>query len=244
MGFGGAGYNQSRSSQSSSQGLLPEQRQYFSGLAPSEFGFVQGLSRQARKDPGGLQYQNVVDQLLPIGRYGLPTGATEGVYQLGRDLFTGASGARAQRGFNQPENLEGVLGDAVRMASGQLIPQSTQVALQRAQMAPALRQAAFGYGMTPMQTLQQLLAGSGASQGAASSFGFSGYGGGSDRRLKSGIIRVGTHPLGIGWYKYTIFGIHTQGVMADELLQVRPEAVRTGPDGYYRVNYDLIGRVG
>ena len=65
----------------------------------------------------------------------------------------------------------------------------------------------------------------------------------SDRRLKSNIQRIGTHPIGIGWYEYDLQGRHEQGVMAQELLDVKPEAVAVGPDGYYRVNYELIGRV-
>jgi hypothetical protein len=64
----------------------------------------------------------------------------------------------------------------------------------------------------------------------------------SDRRLKSNIVRIGDHPLGIGWYEYDIDGRHEQGVMAQELLEVKPEAVMLHPDGYYRVDYSQIGR--
>lgn len=63
----------------------------------------------------------------------------------------------------------------------------------------------------------------------------------SDRRLKSNISRVGTHPLGIGIYEYDIADRHERGVMADELLTVKPEAVFLHPDGYYRVDYAQIG---
>lgn len=59
----------------------------------------------------------------------------------------------------------------------------------------------------------------------------------SDRRLKSNIVRVGTHPLGIGIYEYDLFGRRERGVMADEVLAVKPEAVRQGADGYFMVNY-------
>ena len=62
----------------------------------------------------------------------------------------------------------------------------------------------------------------------------------SDRRLKSNIERVGTHPLGIGIYTYDIFGARATGVMADELLEVMPGAVVLDPSGYYRVRYDMI----
>ena len=63
----------------------------------------------------------------------------------------------------------------------------------------------------------------------------------SDRRLKSNISKVGTHPLGIGVYDYDIDGRRERGVMAQELLQVKPEAVFIHPSGYYAVDYAQIG---
>lgn len=63
----------------------------------------------------------------------------------------------------------------------------------------------------------------------------------SDRRLKSNIVRIGDHPLGIGWYEYDINGRRERGVMAQELRRVRPDAVVTLPNGYLAVRYDLIG---
>ena len=62
----------------------------------------------------------------------------------------------------------------------------------------------------------------------------------SDRRLKSNIVRVGTHPLGIGIYEYDIFGERQRGVMADEVESVLPEAVAIHPSGYKMVNYGLL----
>jgi hypothetical protein len=62
----------------------------------------------------------------------------------------------------------------------------------------------------------------------------------SDRRLKSNIVRVGTHPLGIGIYEYDIFGERQRGVMADEVQKVKPEAVVTHPSGYNMVKYGLL----
>lgn len=61
----------------------------------------------------------------------------------------------------------------------------------------------------------------------------------SDRRLKSNIVRIGTHPLGIGIYEYDIFGHRDIGVMADEVLTVKPEAVIQGP-GYLMVDYGAL----
>lgn len=247
-------FGKQSSEQRSSTGLNPGERVWFSNRAPGAYRDVENLSTEAYNDPGGLAYQGVVDQLLPMGRYGQSQGADQGIMQLGREAFTGASGNRAQRGFNTPHSLDGVIGDAMRMASSQLIPQSNAFAMQRAQMAPALRQAAFGYGMTPMQTMQQLLTGSSQSGGTSSGFQFDsqigqmanalGKGSMSDRRLKSNIVRIGTHRLGIGWYEYDIQDRHEEGVMAQELLDVMPEAVHMHEDGYYRVDYNLIGRVG
>lgn len=66
---------------------------------------------------------------------------------------------------------------------------------------------------------------------------------GSDRRLKSNIVRIGTHELGFGIYEYDIDyegQRHEIGVMADEVEKVIPQAVITGPDGYKRVFYHLL----
>ncbi len=62
----------------------------------------------------------------------------------------------------------------------------------------------------------------------------------SDRRLKSNIVRVATHKLGIGIYEYDIFGERQRGVMADEVEKVLPAAVMLRPDGYKMVNYGLL----
>lgn len=62
----------------------------------------------------------------------------------------------------------------------------------------------------------------------------------SDERLKSNIERVGTHPLGVGIYEYDIFGRRERGVMAQELIDVLPEAVIEDESGFLKVNYALL----
>ena len=62
----------------------------------------------------------------------------------------------------------------------------------------------------------------------------------SDRRLKSNIEHVGTHPLGIGIYEYDIFGNRERGVMADEVLRVMPNAVSVHPSGFMQVDYGML----
>ena len=60
----------------------------------------------------------------------------------------------------------------------------------------------------------------------------------SDSRLKSNIERVGTHKLGIGVYDYDIGGVRARGVMADEVLHVKPEAVTD--HGVLFVDYGVL----
>ncbi len=89
-----------------------------------------------------------------------------------------------------------------------------------------------------MGMLGQLAGAAGTAIGGAGSI--PGLFGMSDRRLKSNIVRVGTHPLGIGVYEYDIFGERQRGVMADELEAVLPEAVAIHPSGYKMVNYGML----
>jgi hypothetical protein len=65
----------------------------------------------------------------------------------------------------------------------------------------------------------------------------------SDRRLKTGIISVGTHPAGFGLYRFRYLWSDTEhvGVLAQEVLKVLPHAVVRGDDGYLRVNYGALG---
>lgn len=63
----------------------------------------------------------------------------------------------------------------------------------------------------------------------------------SDRRLKSNVVAIGTHPIGVTRYEYDIFDRREIGVMADELERVMPEAVTTTIGGLKMVNYDMIG---
>ena len=61
----------------------------------------------------------------------------------------------------------------------------------------------------------------------------------SDRRLKSNIVRIGEYH-GHNVYEYDIFGERQIGVMAQEVMQTKPEAVLTHPDGYLMVNYGML----
>jgi hypothetical protein len=62
----------------------------------------------------------------------------------------------------------------------------------------------------------------------------------SDRRLKTTIQRIGTHKLGVGIYEYDIMGKHDVGVMAQEVINVLPEAIHIHPSGYMMVDYGRL----
>jgi hypothetical protein len=65
----------------------------------------------------------------------------------------------------------------------------------------------------------------------------------SDVRLKEDVQRVGTTVFGLPHYqfKYIEKPETYEGVMAQDVLNVMPAAVSVGEDGYYRVNYKMLG---
>jgi len=64
----------------------------------------------------------------------------------------------------------------------------------------------------------------------------------SDRRLKENIKKIGESISGLNIYKYNYIGKAKKyiGAMADEVMQVKPEAVVTMDNGYLGINYSLI----
>ncbi len=62
----------------------------------------------------------------------------------------------------------------------------------------------------------------------------------SDVRLKSNIVKIGSHPKGFGIYEYDIFGRRERGVMAQEVEKIIPEAVLEHPSGFKMVNYGAL----
>lgn len=62
----------------------------------------------------------------------------------------------------------------------------------------------------------------------------------SDRRLKTNIVKIADDPRGFGIYEYDLFGKRQRGVMADEVMEVLPEAVTVGEHGYLMVDYGML----
>ena len=69
----------------------------------------------------------------------------------------------------------------------------------------------------------------------------------SDHSVKQNIVRIGTHPLGIGLYlfEYKRDFVNDRrrhfGVMADEVERVMPEAVSRDGNGIRQVDHALLG---
>ena len=65
----------------------------------------------------------------------------------------------------------------------------------------------------------------------------------SDMRLKTDIEPIGRTVHGLTEYRFRYVGSDATyaGVMAQDVLHVMPEAVTTGPLGYYRVDYQMLG---
>ena len=68
---------------------------------------------------------------------------------------------------------------------------------------------------------------------------------GSDRRLKEDIVFLGTEmTTGLPWYEFSYIdepGSRWQGVMAEDVEQYMPEAVKENVHGMKLVNYDMLG---
>jgi hypothetical protein len=65
----------------------------------------------------------------------------------------------------------------------------------------------------------------------------------SDVRLKTDIEQVGTTVYGLPLYhfRYNTGPERFEGVMAQDVLKVMPDAVVTGDNGFYRVKYGRLG---
>jgi hypothetical protein len=65
----------------------------------------------------------------------------------------------------------------------------------------------------------------------------------SDIELKHDIVWLGSLPNGVGIYRFQYNGTDEVyvGVIAQEVMTVRPDAVTRGPDGYLRVDYSRLG---
>lgn len=202
---------------------------------------------------------NLANQGIPIGSEAYQNAMTDQGQQE-NDLMTQAAlqgintglGARQQgiqeQAFLQDRPLNVV--NALRTGSQVTMPQFTTVPQQATTTGPNYLGAAQSQGQWDQNLYNQSVGSNNAMMSGLFSLGGAAlmsptgtFAKWSDRRLKSNIERIGTHPLGIGIYSYTIFGDSQIGVMADEVEMVMPEAVIMHPNGFKMVDYAMIGGI-
>ena len=137
------------------------------------------------------------------------------------------------------------LNEITALMSGSQIQNPQFGAYQGATVTPPpIFQATQAQGMFDQNTYNQQVASANANTAGLYSLGGAALGAPvgtfSDRRLKSNIVRIGTHPIGVGIYEYDIFGGRQIGVMAQELMEVMPEAVHQHSSGYLMVDYGRL----
>ena len=148
----------------------------------------------------------------------------------------------AQAAFDQPLNRLNALrtGQQVTNPTFQNVPQQATTAgpdyLGAAQAGSQYNMGLYNAG----QASDSNMMGGLFSLGAAGLKAFGPAIAASDMRLKSNIVRVGTHPIGIGIYEYDIFDRRERGVMAQEVEKVMPDAVIEHPAGFKMVDYGKI----
>ena len=142
------------------------------------------------------------------------------------------SGSQIQNPTFQPYQGQNVAPAPVAQAVGQQAQYGQNLYNQQMGQANANTAGLFSLGGAGLGALGTM--GSTASGSAALAGMF------SDRRLKSNIEKIGTHPLGIGIYEYDIFGKRDVGMMADEVESVSPASVITHPSGFQMVDYRSI----
>ena len=160
-----------------------------------------------------------------------------------QNAFANANLANASRsqGLNEQAQLQQIpLNQLLAMMNGTQVnsPQFQPVTPTNIQPAPvfaateAQNQAAQQQYQNQMGGFNNFLSGLAGLGGAAILK--------SDRRMKSKIIRVGSTPGGLPVYEYDIDGRRERGVMAQDLLILRPAAVLTHPSGYLMVDYAQV----
>lgn len=140
--------------------------------------------------------------------------------------------------YNQPLNQITALmsGSQIQNPTFQAYSgQNVQAApvFQAAQNQAQYQQGLYGQQMAGYNSGMQAL---GQGLGTAATFAAM-----SDRTLKRNIRSIGRHPIGVTAYEYDIFDRHERGVLAQDVLEVMPEAVLRHPSGFLMVDYEAIG---
>jgi len=232
---------------------LGSQFQSAQQLGSNVFGNQMNRMQGAASGLGGLTNQQMSNAMnaYQMGQAGMRAGAQgiAGLGQQGFDMLTGQIGTLGGLGASGRGIQQRGL-DAQYKASTQMADEPF-MRLQRgfnvmAQGAPYMPTYSTGYGTGQQQVATSQVPGTAARAMNALSFGSNFLP--SDIRLKENVIKVDEVEPGVGWYTWNwndtakSMGINdpTEGVIAQELIEVDPGAVAMGDDGYYRVDYSKV----
>lgn len=203
------------------------------GLAAQRAGAMTGARQQAEQ----LGWARRMD-VTGLGR-GL-AGASLGAYQGATGAGQAAGGALGTAaGLYGGSAGAGSAGIGSLMAPGNQFTQGMGQAGQTMGTITGQQASTYNAAMQQSDPFGTIL---GMGLGGWASGGFKGL---SDRRLKENIELVGRDErTGLNLYEFEYkggSGRRFAGVMADEVLDVMPEAVYQMPDGFYAVRYDMLG---
>lgn len=207
-------------------------RLYDMQMGTAQTGYNQNL-QAAQFQNQALGQASSLDQ----ARMGAMNQAMGQQYGLNQQFADAQNRLRQQAIAEQMQRRGMSLNEMNALLSGQQVqmPQMPSfTAAGRAETPQILQATQMGYdaqlgAYNAEQAAMGNLLGAGAQLGSAFLF--------SDKRLKSNIKRVGTHPIGVGIYDYTMMGMQQRGVIAQEVQAVRPDLVRRHANGYLMVNY-------
>ena len=193
----------------------------------------QGRRMQALGMQGTLGQQDVANRLSGAGLYNQGTQNMFGGIGLGPQA-AGMQYGDAQQLFNVGSTTQNAIWDrlqkAQNIASGLPAP-TTSTLTQNPNPFSQLLGMGVGLG-----GIYSSLFGGGRPDGS----GVAAQLRASDRRLKRDIVRIGTLPSGLGWYRFRyVWGEPSEGVMAQEVMRVAPEAV-IEVGGYLMVDYGML----
>jgi hypothetical protein len=178
----------------------------------------EGLVNQAASGLGTLGNQQMQNN---IANYGMLTSAG-GFQQQQAQNNINAQLAKFQQAFQYPQQQLGIMESSLGMT-----PYDTATSGTSASTTTQTQSNPMAAALGGLQTLGGLFGG-GAGGGAGM---LGGLFGGSDRRLKTDIVKIGKHPTGIDMYAYRYKGDPKHypkivGPMAEDVKKIAPHAVR------------------
>jgi hypothetical protein len=180
----------------------------------------EGLVNQAAQGLGNLGSQQMQNNLANFGMLS----AAGGQQQQQQQNDINAQMAKFQQAFSYPQSQLGIMESSLGMT-----PYNTATSGSSASSTDTTQTQSnpFGAATSGMQMLGSLF--SGGANSAMS--GLTSFLGGSDRRLKTDIKKVGKHPAGVGIYSYRYKGDpktypKVVGPMAEDVMKIAPHAVR------------------